>query len=247
MGSDDTSSSEQTSPESPGRVLSVNLARVRPNPHKRGVALTGIEKIPTPGPVLVRAPGPRAGGLGGGLVGDSVCDRANHGGDVQAVYAYAREDLDHWESVIGRGLPGGVFGENLTTTGLDVNGAVIGERWRIGDELELAVTVPRIPCGTFRAWIAERGWLRTFARAARPGTYRSVVSPGPVSAGDPVAVVHRPAHGVTVAAVFRALTLEPELLPSILAADELDEETRDRARQGRTFQLEPEKDPTDPG
>ena len=99
------------------------------------------------------------------------------------------------------------------------------------------MTVPRIPCGTFRAWIAEGGWLRTFTRAARPGTYLSVVSPGQVRAGDPVTVVHRPAHGVTVAQVFRALTLEPELLPSILAADELEEETKEMARAGRTFSL----------
>jgi MOSC domain-containing protein YiiM len=219
------------------RVLSVNLARVQPNPHQRGEALTGIEKIPTSDPVLVRAPGTKRDGLGGGLVGDTVCDRRHHGGDTQAVYAYAREDLDHWESVLGRNLPGGVFGENLTTTGVDVNAAVIGERWRIGDELELAVTVPRIPCGTFRGWIAEQGWLRTFARAAMPGTYLSVVSPGQVRAGDPVTVLHRPAHGVTVAQVFRAVTLEPALLPSILAAEGLDEETKEMARQRSTFAL----------
>lgn len=219
------------------RVLSVNLARVRPNPHKSDVATTGIDKAPTSGSVLVRAPGTKRDGLGSGLVGDQVCDRRNHGGDAQAVYAYAREDLDQWESVLGRTLTGGVFGENLTTTGIDLSGAIIGERWRVGDELELEVTVPRIPCGTFRAWIAERGWLRTFARGAMPGTYLSVVRPGQVRAGDPVTVVHRPTHGVTVAQVFRALTLEPELLPSILAADELLEETRERARQGRTFSL----------
>ena len=219
------------------RVLSVNLARVQPNPHQRGEALTGIEKIPTSDPVLVRAPGTKRDGLGGGLVGDTVCDRRHHGGDTQAVYAYAREDLDHWESVLGRNLPGGVFGENLTTMGVDVNAAVIGERWRIGDELELAVTVPRIPCGTFRGWIAEQGWLRTFARAAMPGTYLSVVSSGQVRAGDPVTVLHRPAHGVTVARVFRAVTLEPALLPSILAAEGLDEETKEMARQRRTFAL----------
>ena len=220
-----------------GRVLSVNLSRVQPNPHKRGVALTGIEKVPTSEAVLVRAPGTKQAGLGGGLVGDTVCDRDNHGGDSQAVYAYAREDLDYWESVLGRALPGGVFGENLTTTGVDVNGAVVGERWRIGNDLELAVTVPRIPCGTFRGWIAERGWLRTFTKAALPGTYLSVVSPGQVRAGDPVAIVHRPAHGVTVAQVFRAITLEPELLPSILVADELDEEIRQQAMAGQTFSL----------
>ena len=219
------------------QVLSVNLARVRRNPHKRGEALTGMDKVPTSKPVLVRAPGTKREGLGGGLVGDTVCDRRNHGGNTQAVYAYAREDLDYWESVLERTLPGGVFGENLTTTGVDVNGAVIGERWRIGGELELAVTVPRIPCGTFRGWIAERGWLRTFARAAMPGTYLSVVSPGQVRAGDPVTVLHRPAHGVTVAQVFRAVTLEPALLPSILAAEGLDEETKEMARQRRTFAL----------
>ena len=100
-----------------GRVLSVNLARVRPNADVREVAMTGIEKIPTPRPVLVRAPGSKSDGLGSGLVGDMVCDRRNHGGDTQAVYAYAREDLDHWESVLGRTLPGGVFGENLTMAG----------------------------------------------------------------------------------------------------------------------------------
>ena len=220
------------------RVLSVNLARTRANPHKRGVALTGIDKVPTPEPVLVRAPGTKRDGVGSGLVGDTIGDRLNHGGNTQAVYAYAREDLDHWETVLGRALPGGVFGENLTTTGLDVNGAVIGERWRIGDELVLAVTVPRIPCGTFRGWIAEGGWLRTFARAAMPGAYLSVVRPGQVRAGDPIVVVHRPAHGVTIAQVFRATTLEPELLPSILAAEELEEETREMARTGRTFGLD---------
>ena len=222
-------SSDVTSTAVSSAVLSVNLARVRPNPDKREVKVTGIEKIPTSDSVLVRAPGTKGEGLGSGLVGDVVGDRLNHGGDTQAVYAYAREDLDHWESVLGRTLPGGVFGENLTMMGVDVNGAVIGERWRIGD-IELEVTVPRIPCGTFRAWIAERGWLRTFTLAALPGTYLSVVSPGQVSAGDPVTVVHRPAHGVTVAHVFRAVTREPDLLPSILAADELPEEIKELAR-----------------
>jgi MOSC domain-containing protein YiiM len=223
--------------KSTSQVLSVNLARVQPNPHKRAEALTGIDKISTPEPVLVRAPGTKREAMGSGLVGDTVCDRGDHGGDTQAVYAYAREDLNYWESILERTLQGGVFGENLTMAGVDVNGAVIGERWRIGDELELAVTAPRIPCGTFRGWIAERGWLRTFAQAALPGTYLSVVSPGQVRAGDRVFVLQRPAHGVTVAHVFRALTLEPALLPSILAAEELEDEVKQMARAARTYSL----------
>jgi len=217
------------------RVLSVNLARPKPNPYKRGVSLTGIDKVSTGEAVTVRAPGDGRGGMGSGLVGDTVGDRRHHGGNTQAVYAYAREDLDHWESVLGRELTDGVFGENLTTTGIDLGAAVIGQRWRIGEALELAVTVPRIPCGTFRGWIAERGWLRTFTRAVLPGTYLRVVTPGQVSAGDPVVIGRRPAHAVTVAQVFRAITLEPDLLPSILAAEELDEEVREFAQGKRTL------------
>ena len=63
---------------------------------ERGEALTGIEKLPMSQPVLARAPGTKRDVLGGGLVGDKVCDRGNHGGDTQAVYAPARADLDHW-------------------------------------------------------------------------------------------------------------------------------------------------------
>ena len=91
--------------------------------------MTGIDKQPVPGPVRVAAPGPK--GIGGsGLAGDAVCHKRHHGGDDQAVYAVAREDLDDWERELGRTLPAGSFGENLTTQGVDVSGALIGERWR---------------------------------------------------------------------------------------------------------------------
>src|SRR5262245_47940942 len=108
-------------------VLSVNLGRARPSSHT-DVGLTGIDKRPVDHPVEVRAPGPKHGGLGGGLVGDAVCDRRVHGGDDQAVYAYAREDLDSWAARLGRPLGNGSFGENITTAGLDITGARIGER-----------------------------------------------------------------------------------------------------------------------
>jgi MOSC domain-containing protein YiiM len=219
------------------RVLSVNLAVVRPNPYKDD-RTTGIDKRPTDDAVHVRAPGTKQDGLGSGLVGDSIGDRRAHGGDDQAVYAYAREDLDHWATVLARDVAGGLFGENLTTLGLDVNGAVVGERWQIGADLVLQVTDPRIPCSTFRGIIGEPGWLRTFTAAALPGAYLRVVAPGDVRAGDPITVVHRPAHGVTVGMVFRAITLEPELLPAILeAGDDLPADTRTMAEDGRTFSL----------
>jgi MOSC domain-containing protein YiiM len=230
------SSPEPSTPTASPHVQSLNLARVQPNPYK-GLRITGIEKIGTPGPVEVRAPGPKKGGLGSGLVGDEIGDRRHHGGDDQAVYAYAREDLDAWQDRLGRELASGSFGENLTTLGLDVNDARIGERWRIGETLELQVTDPRIPCATFRGWIAERGWLKTFTAAAVPGAYLRVVTPGPALSGDPITVTHRPDHDVTVALVFRAITNQPELLPRLLAANDLPAGTREMAEQGKTFSL----------
>jgi MOSC domain-containing protein YiiM len=210
------------------RLISVNLAAPRPNPAKT-TGITGIDKQPAPGPVRVRAPGPRGAGPGSGLVGDGIFDVANHGGDDQAVYAYAREDLDAWQVELGRELPGGVFGENLTTSGVDVTGALIGERWRVGAQVVLEVAVPRIPCGTFAHWMAEERWVKRFTVRAWPGAYLRVVDAGEIRAGDPITVLSRPSHDVTIGVTFRALTLEPELLPRLLGVDGLPAGVRQRA------------------
>ncbi|HEX8627863.1 MAG TPA: MOSC domain-containing protein, partial [Catenuloplanes sp.] len=178
-------------------LLSVNVAHPRANPAK-DVASTGIDKRPVSGPMEVRAPGPKRGGLGSGLVGDQVFDSRHHGGDDQALYAYAREDLDAWAGELGRPLGNGVFGENLTTAGLDVTGARIGERWRIGPDVVVEVSVPRIPCGTFANWMAERGWIKRFTARAAPGAYLRVTTPGTIAAGQPITVLSRPDHDVTV-------------------------------------------------
>lgn len=218
-------------------VLSVNLGRLQANADPRRLP-TGIDKQPVSGPVWVRAPGSKLEGLGSGVVGDEIGNRSAHGGDGQAVYAYAREDLDAWSQRLGRPLPGGAFGENLTTQGLEVSEALIGERWLVGSSLVLQVTSPRIPCGTFRAHMAVKGWLKLFTQAARSGAYLSVVTPGPVQAGDPIRVVHRPEHAVTSRLAFRALTRERDLLPSLLAAGgDLPEELQEMARAGQTYSL----------
>ncbi|MUL62904.1 MOSC domain-containing protein [Mycobacterium sp. CBMA 234] len=210
-------------------ILTVNLATPRPNPDKDEL-ITGIDKRPTTEAVPVRAPGPMHGGLGSALVGDTIGDQQVHGGDDQAVYAYAREDLDDWQVRLDRVLDNGSFGENLTTTGLTVNEAVIGERWQISEGGPLLeVSRPRIPCRTFAAWLEIGGWVKTFTAQAVPGAYLRVVTPGVLRAGASITVLSRPQHAVTVAEVFRALTLEPELLPRLLQADALPEHLKERA------------------
>lgn len=202
------------------KLLSVNLGRAKAVPYTDNPeGVTGIDKQPAKGPVRVAAPGPK--GIGGsGLAGDAVCKRQHHGGDDQAVYAMAREDLDEWERELGRPLANGGFGENLTTHGLDVSGALIGERWRIGPEVVLEVTCGRIPCGTFQGHVGEQRWVKRFTERGAPGAYLRVISPGDIRAGDPIEIVHRPDHDVTVALEFRAATTERSLLPRLLAASE---------------------------
>ncbi|MFI5526815.1 MOSC domain-containing protein [Streptomyces platensis] len=213
------------------KLLSVNLGRPTPCRHTTAEGGTGIDKRPVDGTVAVAAPGPKGVG-GSGLAGDAVVDLRHHGGDDQAVYAYAREDLDVWQRELGRELANGVFGENLTTSGVEVTWARIGERWRVGPRLLLEVTSPRIPCRTFHAWLGERGWIRRFTQAAVPGAYLRVIEPGEIRAGDAVEVAHRPDHEVTIGLMFRALTTRRELLPRLLEAGAaLPEEARQKARK----------------
>jgi MOSC domain-containing protein YiiM len=190
-----------------GRIISVNTGKVAELAVGGKPAWTAIGKWPVGGPVQV---GPL------GLAGDETGDTASHGGGDQALYAYAREDLDFWTERLGRELRDGQFGENLTTAGLDVTGALLGETWRLGGSVLVQVTAPRIPCVTFQAWLDEPQWVRRFAAARRPGAYLRVLQPGTVAAGDPVEVVSRPAEAVTIAESMAAYYGDQELMRRVL-------------------------------
>jgi MOSC domain-containing protein YiiM len=150
-----------------------------------------------------------------GLDGDTVADKVNHGGTDQAVYAYGREDLDWWTEQLGRELRNGMFGENLTTAGIEVSGALIGEVWRVG-AVVLQVTSPRVPCNTFKSWLDEPHWVKRFAAAGRPGAYLRVLTPGVVAAGDDLEVVSRPSVAVTVAESMLAFYGDQDLMRRLL-------------------------------
>src|SRR3954452_12948833 len=107
-------------------VVSVNVGRPRTVCTGRRAVSTSIWKAPVEGRVAVR---------GVNVDGDDQADRSVHGGPDKAVYAYALEDTRLWEAELGRELGSGAFGENLTTEGIDVSGALVGERWRVGTTL----------------------------------------------------------------------------------------------------------------
>ena len=200
------------------RIESVNVGRVRPTTHG-ALKRTGIDKRPVEGPVGV-------GELG--LAGDEIADLVHHGGRDQAVYAFAREDYAHWERELERPLGSGVFGENLTTLGLNVQRARMGERWRVGEAL-LEVTSVRIPCSVFAGFLGEPRWVRRFSEHGVPGAYLRVIEPGRVAAGDPVVVEETRDHDLTVELVFRACTTERELLSRVAEEPRISASLRARA------------------
>jgi MOSC domain-containing protein YiiM len=204
-----------------GRLRSVNVGAVRQIELAGRPRTTAIWKLPVPGRVAVR---------GVNVVGDEQADRRVHGGPDKAVYAYAWEDYAWWERQLGRPLDPGTFGENLTTEGIEVTGALVGERWRVGSVV-LQVTSPRVPCWKLGVRMGDPGFPRRFAAAGRPGAYLAILEEGQVGAGDRIRVIHRPGHGVTVGLVAASYHRDHRLAVRILAAPELPAAWRQWAEQ----------------
>jgi MOSC domain-containing protein YiiM len=198
---------------SPPRLVSVNVGKPRSVDSGRRSVTTAIWKNPVEGRVRVS---------GVNLAGDDQADRTVHGGPEKAVYAYAIEETRAWEADVGRELGPGTFGENLTTEGLDVSGALIGERWRIGTTL-LEVVQPRLPCFKLGLRMNDPRFVKRFARASRPGAYLRIVEEGELAAGDQISieVASLPDHGVTMRLVSDAILLDHSLIPQVLEAQQL--------------------------
>jgi len=188
------------------RVLSINITSVVHQGEWTGSeGRTGIDKRSVDGLIEFKD---------NGLVGDRVIDTNVHGGYDQAVYAYAREDAMWWEKEINEVIPAGRFGENLTTEGIDVNAALIGERWKIGSVI-LEVSQPRIPCRVFAGFWKRATLIKDFTQAGRPGTYLRIIQEGSAQAGDAIEVIQKPDHNVTISDLFAAKSGERSKISEI--------------------------------
>lgn len=221
---------------SDGRVLSVNVGRPCAFEYRGHPARSAIWKSPVAGRVDAR---------GVNLAGDDQADRAAHGGPDKAVYAYAIEDVRWWERELGRALEPAQFGENLTTEGIDVNAALVGERWQIGTTV-LEVSEPRVPCWRLGVRMGDPRFVRSFTEALRPGTYLRIAVEGDVGAGDAIRVIERPDHGVSIRDVFRIYARDHEEAGRLLAVPDISEDWKawassvlEKAASGTTPNAEP--------
>jgi MOSC domain-containing protein YiiM len=195
------------------RVLSVNVGRAREFEYNGRPGKSAIWKSPVTGRITAR---------GVNLEGDDQADRKAHGGPDKAVYAYAIEDARWWEQELGRSLQYGEFGENLTTQGIDVNDALIGECWEIGTAV-LEVSEPRVPCWRLGVRMNDQMFVRRFTEALRPGTYLRIIGEGDLSAGDEIRVVYRPDHDLTVRDLFRIYTRDRDEAERLVAIPQMSE------------------------
>ena len=199
-----------------GKVLSVNVGTAREFEYGGHPAKSAIWKSPAAGRVAAR---------GVNLAGDEQADRKGHGGPDKAVYAYAVEDARWWQQEIGRSLACVEFGENLTTEGIAVNNALIGEHWQIGSAV-LEVSEPRIPCWRLGVRMNDKKFPLRFTEALRPGTYLRIVVEGEVGAGDEIRVLDRPGHDLTVGDVFRIYTRDRSEAERLLAVPQMSDSWR---------------------
>ena len=200
------------------KVLTVNVAAVVHEGAWTGSeGRTGIDKRPINGAIRF---------TDNGLAGDVIVDKKHHGGFDKAVYAYASEDARWWERQIGVEINNGTFGENLTTEGIDVNGALIGERWRIGKVL-LEVSEPRIPCRVFAGFWDRPTLIKDFTAALRPGSYLRIIEEGEIKAGDLIHVEFKPQHEVTIRDLFAAKSGERGKITQLKEVTQLSESYKD--------------------
>jgi len=208
-------------PNTRGKVLSVNVGLPREFTYNGRPARSAIWKSPVAGRVAAR---------GVNLAGDDQADRRAHGGADKAVYAYAVEDLRWWTQKIGRPLEYAELGENLTTEGIDVNGALVGERWAIGTTV-LEISEPRVPCWRLGVRMNDKLFPRHFTEALRPGAYLRILVEGDVGAGDEIQVLERPNHELTVREVLRIYAFDRQDVGRLLVIPGMSESWRRWAEQ----------------
>lgn len=195
------------------KLVSVNVGLPREVSFNGGTVATGIFKQAVPGPI-------RVGRLN--LAGDAQADLSVHGGPYKAVYAYPAEHYDYWHGELAENeLPWGMFGENLTTEGLNESAVRIGDRFRVGTA-ELTVTQPRVPCYKLGIRFGTQAMVKRFLNSRRTGFYFAVAQEGEIDRGDKIELIARDANSLSVADVFRLYAFDTDDRQNLRRAAELE-------------------------
>ena len=172
-------------------LISIQVAKPLAVRHMDREVRTGIFKLPVLQPVMVRRLN---------IDGDQQGDLTVHGGVDKAVYCYASEHYPAWQDELGRELPYGSFGENLTVTGLLEPELHLGDVLEVGDAV-LQVSQPRFPCYKLGIKIGDQRFVRRFQESGRSGFYCRVLQEGLIEPGQPICLAERDESQPTIADV----------------------------------------------
>lgn len=198
------------------KIISTNIAKPTTILWRGQKVITGIYKTPTNNPIY----------LGKDIVkGDEVTDRKHHGGEYKACYLFSADHYPYWKKLYPHlDWNWGMFGENLTISGLDETKICIGDIYKIGKAL-IQITLPREPCFKFGVKFGTPNVLKQFIAHNRSGTYVRVIEDGFATTGDYFKLVDHAKDSVTIVQFFEllfskdknqkhlALAIENEALP----------------------------------
>lgn len=203
------------------KIISVNVGLPRLVLRNDEPVSTGIFKEPVAGRVMMRTLN---------LDGDRQADLSVHGGPEKAVYVYPSEHYEFWKRELPEmELPWGVFGENLTTTGLLETEVNIGDKFRVG-AAEVMVTQPRMPCYKLGIRFGRADIIKRFLVSERSGFYLSVLKEGDVGAGDEFELIEKNSSGVMVVDITRLYSTDKhnvDLMRRAIATQALPESWRE--------------------
>lgn len=171
------------------KVLSVNISLPEEITYKGQTFYTAIRKKPQTGRVNTAQYKLEGDGVGGPKV---------HGGEYMAIYGYAIEDYQFWKNTEPKlSIEYPMFGENLTTEGLDYSQLCIGDILKFGD-VTLMATLPRLPCKNLAMIVDDPMFIKKFLFEERMGTYFRIVEAGSIGSGDSIEILEKDPHGLRI-------------------------------------------------
>lgn len=178
------------------KVISTNIAKPTVFEWHGKKVTTGIYKKPTNLPVLLGKTG---------VQNDEISDRKVHGGQFKACYLFSANHYDYWKNLYPNlNWDWGMFGENLTISGLDEKSIHIGDIYKIGSAL-VQVTQPREPCFKFGAKFKNQAILKQFIDYGYSGTYIRIIEEGYVKTGDSLELINKAKDSISTWQLFNLL------------------------------------------
>lgn len=202
------------------KIVSLNIGKSVAVQYNDEEVLTGIFKKPVTTACKVSFTG---------IEGDEQADLIHHGGENKAVYAYDIAYYEHWKTILPQhNWQPAVLGENLTTAGLTDDVVLIGNHYKIGTTVLMAVQ-PRFPCFKLNIKTGIPNMLELFVQQQKHGTYFKVIEEGIIQVNDTIELIQHSKHNVSILQLVQSYYskgAEKNLLHAILAIDILPQKLR---------------------